>query len=143
MGPEEVAKYVTVEDFQYYWQRADERIQSSYSRLHFGHYKAAAFSDGPSMLHAAKLNLCAKTGVALDRWGIGLTVLLEKICGNNFVHKLRAICLYEVDFNWWNKLIFARRMMDNSRDAGMIPNECFAKKNSKCMDAIMTKMVFL
>ena len=99
MGPEEVVKYVTVEDFQYYWQRADERIQSSYSRLHFGHYKAAAYSDGPSMLHAAKLNLCAKTGVALDRWGIGLTVLLEKICGNDFVHKLRAIFLYEADFN--------------------------------------------
>ena len=28
--------------------------------------------------------------------------------------------------------------MDNTQEAGMIPNECFAKKNSKCMDATMT-----
>jgi hypothetical protein len=47
-------------------------------------------------------------GVALVRWGIGLTVLLEKIMGNVFVHKLRTICLLEADFNWWNKLIFAK-----------------------------------
>ena len=142
MGPEEVVKYVTVEDFQYYWQRADERIQSSYSRLPFGHYKTAAFSEGPLMLYSAKLNLCAKIGVALGRWGIGLTIHLENNCGNNFVHKLWAICMYEADFNWWNKLIFARRMMDNARDAGIIPNECFAKRNSKCMDEIMTKTFF-
>ena len=35
-------------------------------------------------------------------------VLLEKIIGNNFVHKLRAICLLEADFNWMNKMIFAK-----------------------------------
>jgi hypothetical protein len=38
----------------------------------------------------------------------GLTVLLEKILGNVFVRKLRAICSLEADFNWWNKLIFAK-----------------------------------
>jgi hypothetical protein len=30
---------------------------------------------------------------------------------NVFVHKLGAICLLEVDFNWWNKLIFAIRVV--------------------------------
>jgi hypothetical protein len=35
-------------------------------------------------------------------------VLLEKVAGNNFVHKLRAICLLEADFNWINKIIFAK-----------------------------------
>ena len=39
MSTQEVASYVTCEDFQYYWQRANERIQSSYSGPHFGHYK--------------------------------------------------------------------------------------------------------
>jgi hypothetical protein len=38
-------------------------------------------------------------------------VLLKKIIGNNFVHKLGAICLLEVDFNWMNKMIFAKRMI--------------------------------
>jgi hypothetical protein len=47
--------------------------------------------------------------MSLARWGKGLTVLLEKILGNVFVHKLCAICLLEADFNWWNKLIFAKK----------------------------------
>jgi hypothetical protein len=35
-------------------------------------------------------------------------VLLEKVAGNNFVHKLWAICLLEADFNWIKKVIFAK-----------------------------------
>lgn len=73
MSDEQIATFVTVEDFQYYWQRANERISSSYSGLHFGHYKAASYDKDLSALHAAKLPLCAKTGVPLARWGRGLT----------------------------------------------------------------------
>ncbi len=102
---------MTPDDFQLFWQTARERTGSSYSGLHFGHYIAASFCPNLSALHATKLSICARNGVALARWGIGLTVLLEKIMGNVFVHKLQAICLLEADFNWWNKLIFAKRMM--------------------------------
>ena len=70
------------------------------------HYKAEPFNLHLFALHAQKLTFCARMGVPLARWGIGLTVLLEKICGNNYVNKLWAICLFEADFNWWNKLIF-------------------------------------
>jgi hypothetical protein len=51
----------------------------------------------------------AQEKVALAQWGKGLAVLLEKIFGNVFVTKLRAICLLEADINWWSKLIFAKR----------------------------------
>jgi hypothetical protein len=71
----------------------------SYSGLHFGHYMAASFCPDLSLLHAAKLTICAKNGVSLARWGKGLTVLLEKIIGNVFVHKLCTICFLEADFN--------------------------------------------
>jgi hypothetical protein len=59
--------------------------------------------------------------VSLAWWGKGLTVLLEKILGNVFVCKLRAICLLEADFNWWNKLIFAKQMMKQAGQEGSIP----------------------
>jgi hypothetical protein len=36
-------------------------------------------------------------------------VLLEKAAGNYHIDKLRAICLLEADFNWWLKMVFARR----------------------------------
>ncbi len=69
-------------------------------------------------------------------------VLLEKIVGNVFLHKLRAICLLEADFNWWNKLIFAKRMMQQAVEEGRIPQECYAKKHSHCNYVVLTKLFF-
>jgi hypothetical protein len=138
----EVATYVTADDFQHFWQTARESTGSSYSGLHFGHYIAASFCPDLSVLHAAKLSICARNGVPLARWGRGLTVLLEKLVGNVFVHKLQAICLLEADFNWWNKLIFAKRMMQQAGREGAIPQESFAKKHSTCNYAVLTKQFF-
>ncbi len=80
---------VSVYNFQVYWQGANEAISSSYSRLHFGHYKATSFDKNLSNLHAAKLSACAKKGIPLHRWGVRLTVLLEKTWGNNNIHKCK------------------------------------------------------
>jgi hypothetical protein len=90
---------------------AQEQTGSSYSGLHFSHYIVVSYCPDLSLLHAAKLSICARNGVTLARWGMGLTVLLEKILGNVFINKLHAICLLEADFNWSKKLIFAWRMM--------------------------------
>jgi hypothetical protein len=138
LSPKQIATYVTVKDFQYFWQTAKERTGSSFSGLHFGHYIAASFCPDLSSLHAAKLSIRARNGVALSWWGRGLTVLLEKILSNVFVHKLQAICLLEADFNWWNKLIFAKWMMRQVVAGGSIPQECFAKTNSHCNNAVLT-----
>ena len=99
MSGTEVSTMITTEDFQNFWWRVDERTSSSYSGITFSHYKAAAHHDMLAAMHAAYLTACARKGIPLKRWGVGLTVLLEKIIGNNFVHKLRAICLLEADFN--------------------------------------------
>jgi hypothetical protein len=48
----------------------------------------------------------------------------------------------EANFNWWNKLIFAKRMMHQAVCDGSIPQECFAKKNSHCNNAVLTKQLF-
>jgi hypothetical protein len=70
------------------------------------------------------------------------TVLLEKTRGNNFIHKMRAICLLEADFNYFNKTIFARRMTASAQDKGQIPAECYAKKGSNCVNAVITKIMY-
>ncbi len=67
-------------------------------------------------------------------------MLLEKIVGNNFVHKLRAICLLEADFNWINKVVFAKQMIGSALERNLIPGKCFSKKDSICINAIMTKL---
>ena len=139
---EEISNYVDSDDFQYFWLHCDEFIQSSYSHVHFGHYKAIAHDRYLSALEAAKLSLAASTGIPMDRWGSALTVLLEKEFGNIYLEKMRAICLLEADFNWLNKLIFAKRMMDQAYDNGMVPVEQFARRGTQASSGVLCKVLF-
>ena len=139
---EEISTFVSTDDFQYFWQRADEFIQSSYSNVHFGHYKAISHDRFLSSLQAAKLTLAAKTGIPLERWGSGLTVLIEKEFGNIYLEKMRAIVLLEADMNWLNKLVFAKRMMDQAYDHGMVPNEQFARRGIQAAHGVLSKVLF-
>ena len=82
-------------------------------------------------------------GIPLARWGHGFTILLEKIMRNNYIHRLRAICLFEADFNLWNKLTFAKRMMKLTGEKGCIPDDLFAKKLSDCHNATIEKVFFM
>jgi hypothetical protein len=91
-------------------------------------------------MHAAYLTACARKGIPLKRWGVGLMVLLKKIIENNFVHQLRAICLLEADFNWINKMIFAKRMIGMALERKLISGECFSKRGSNCISAMMKKI---
>jgi hypothetical protein len=92
-------------------------------------------------MHTAYLKACMRKGVPLTQWGIGLTLLLEKVVGNNFVHKLWAICILEADFNWINKIIFAKWMIGLALENNLIPGKCFLKKGSNCINAVMTKIL--
>jgi hypothetical protein len=140
MSGAKVAIIVTVEDFLNFWRRVDERISSSFSGVTFSHYKAAASKPILSAMHTAYLTACAHRGHPLAQSGIGLTVLLEKVDGNHFVHKLRAICLHEADLNWINKIIFAKRMLGSALANNFIPGKCFSKKGSSFINAVMTKV---
>jgi hypothetical protein len=77
----------------------------------------------------------------MDRWGSALTVLLEKQFGNIYLEKMRAICLLEADFNWLNKLIFAKWMMDQAYDYGMVPVEQFAC-HGQASSGVLCKVLF-
>jgi hypothetical protein len=140
MSNAKITTTISMVDFQQYWIKVDNRTSSSYSGVTFLHYKAAAFHSMLLAMHAAYLSACTQKVIPLARWGIGLTVLLEKIVGNNFVHKLRAICLLEADFNRINKVVFAKRMIGSALEINLIPGKCFSKKSSNCINAVMTKI---
>ena len=137
----EINIVVSQEDFQYYWKRVKERTSSSFSGVHFGHYKAAAYSDSLSRMHALKLSIISKTGAAPDRWARGLNVMLEKVAGIALVTKLRAILLMEADFNYHNKLIFGQRMMKLARQHGLVPEEIYSEKGRTSEDAILQQVL--
>jgi hypothetical protein len=110
-------------DFQSYWQHANEDIQSSESGCHFSHYKAASKDQCLLAMHAAKLTLATSTGIPLACCGNGLMVLLEKVFGNIYTDKMQAICLLEANYNWLNKFVFAKQMMDKAFQGDIIPVE--------------------
>ncbi len=140
MSGAKIVTTISTMDFQQYWIKVDKWTSSSFSGVTFLHYKVAASHSMLSAMHAAYLSACAWKGIPLAHWGMGLTVLLEKISDINFVHKLRAICFLEADFNWINKVLFAKWMIGSALERNSIPGECFSRKGSKCINAIMIKI---
>jgi hypothetical protein len=76
---EKINTTITVLVFLEHWQQANEKVSSSFSGGHFGHYKAASFSKDSLALHAAKLTACGRKGIMLKRWTVGLSQLNSNI----------------------------------------------------------------
>ena len=142
MSKEEVVDFVTTTDFQQFWLHADKEIQSSESGIHFGHYNAAARDWFLSALQAAKLMLAAMTGIPLAWWGNGLTVLLEKVFGNIYIDKTWTICLLEANYNWLNKYVFDKHMMDRAFQEDIVPVKQFAKRGSQATHRVVASGLF-
>ena len=45
------------------------------------------------VLHVESVNIIAKNRLTLKKWESALTILLEKVMGNQLIKKLEAICL--------------------------------------------------
>ncbi len=93
-------------------------------------------------IQQSELTLATSTGVPLARWGNGLTVRLEKVFGNIYMDKMQAICLLEADYDWLNKFVFAKQMMDKAFEGGIIPVEQFAKRGSQATEGVLTSGLF-
>ena len=131
---------ITKNDFQAYWKRAREKTSSSFSGRHFGHYKAASTNDYISEVHACFVHIASETGIKIDRWTKGLTIMLEKSPGVIKVDKLRAILLMEADFNATNKLIFGSRMIKNIEDRQGFPDELYgSRKNCSAIEVAINR----
>ena len=133
---------ITKDDYQSFWKKCNERTSSSISGLHYGHYKAAVDSDYLSELHAIQLQINVRAGHSLKRWQKGLSCMLEKVLGVIVVDKLRAILLMEADFNMYNGLMFAVRMMNNAEENDWIPDEIYARRDREAIEVGMNRMLF-
>ena len=65
-----------------------DKTSSSYSGVHFRHYKALGQSEYLSSLLAWKIMLIAQSECLSEHWGVGLTVMLEKVAWEALVSKL-------------------------------------------------------
>jgi hypothetical protein len=65
--------------------------------------------------------------------------MLEKIASVWLVDKLRAIQLYEANFNCYNQFIFGRSAMQALTASDYVPEELFSQKGSTAEDAKFNK----
>jgi hypothetical protein len=131
---------ITKEDYQHYWRKPRERTSSSISGLPYGYYKAAAQNDQLSEIHALLTELAVTGGSPLARWETGLSCMLEKTAGVIKVEKLWAILLMEADFNFFNGLMFASRMMRQAETQDRIPLECYgSRKNHEAIEVAVNR----
>ena len=79
-------------------------------------------------MHVLKTSVALYDSIDLDRWKSGLCVMLEKSTGVRLVSKLHVILLMEADFNAANKIVFGRRMLDNTHKYQVMPDEIFSEK---------------
>jgi hypothetical protein len=118
-------------DFQQHWRKAREHTSSSLSGLHYGHYKAAADSNYLSEVHALMTELAVIGGAPfLWWWQSGLSVMLKNQKGVHRINNLRAILLMEADFNFYNGLMFAKRMVDRAEQNSWIPQEIYGRRKN-------------
>ena len=101
---------ISIENHCSGWEKAKEYTSSGPSGLNFGHFKAGARHPEIAEFEAIMTSIPYETGLSPARWQRGTNVMLEKKKGNFNVDKLRAILLYEADFNQNNKYI-GREMM--------------------------------
>jgi hypothetical protein len=130
---------ITPEDFKRFWKKVNKFTSLSMSGVHYGHYKAAIQDPQSTNVLALQLTIIARSGIPPESWSVGLQVMLEKIAGICLVEKLRAIQLYEADFNCYNQFIFGRQAMQTLTDSGYIPEELFSQKGSTAEDAKFDK----
>ena len=86
--------------------------------------------------------LAATTGIPLAQWGNGPAILLEKVFGNIYVNKMRTICLLKANYNWLNKFVFAKRMMDRAFQEDIVLVEQFAKRGSQAAHGVVASGLF-
>ncbi len=90
---------ISREDFINHWSHCHEQTSSSYSGLHYGHYKASVDCPQIAEFHALITEMAFQHGYSLSCWQSSLQVLLEKKPGSICVADFHALGLLEANFN--------------------------------------------
>jgi hypothetical protein len=111
------------------WLKCREHTAAGPSGLHFGHFMAACKHPQMREIECSMANFPLRSGYSPERWQHGVEVMLLKQFNNFHVSKLRAILLFEADFNFNNKRI-GRSLMWQAEDMGWLAPEQYGSRRS-------------
>ena len=136
-----VSDEISPEDHRIYWRKARERTQSSMSGLDFSFYKTVTQDPRLNILTSRFINIPFATGFSPKRWKKSLNVHIMKEEGNYSPDKQRTIHLIEASLSEGAKIIFSKRMMQNARKCGVIPQDQYARKGGRSTEAALQKVL--
>ena len=142
LADEPVETNTTSSSFTSFWKKCREKISSSISKLHNGHYIASTISPYLTAILAKLATIPWEFGISLQRWQRSLNVALEKMKGIRLLSKLRTIHLLEADFNTGTKLIFAQRIIQNAYKHKQVPESQYARKHTQAIEAVLVKRLY-
>ena len=128
--------------FQKYWKPSREKVQSSFSGIHNGHYVAATMNRYICCATALLCSIPWLIGHPLQRWRQSLNVELEKRSGERRLDKLRTIHLLKACFQQGTKTLLGQGVMKNARKHRQIPESQYATKKKKGTEAVLVKRLY-
>jgi hypothetical protein len=121
------------------WKKVKEKTSAGPSGLTIPHMKAHGSSEYITAINTIMANLPFRFGFSPQRWQKGLDVMLEKKPGVRQLPTLRAILLYEADFNQNNKRL-GREMLYRAEDGNMVAIEQFgSRQHMSAIDQSLNK----
>ena len=133
---------ITPSQFTSCYKRINEKISSSLSGMHLGHWKAALESPSLVQMYATKMSLPYMHGFNPERWKLVVDVCLPKDEGKFYSHRMRIIRLVESDFNQSLGMIFARPMGHFMEDTAAYPEMQFGSRDGQMsISAVLNKVL--
>jgi hypothetical protein len=137
--PTAQATDLTPHQYRQGWKRVKEKTSAGPSGITIPHMKAHGTSDYLSQVDCIMANLPYRYGFSPDRWQKALDVMLEKKPGIRRLDTLRAILLFEADFNQNNKRL-GREMLYRAEDCNAVAIEQYgSRKNMSAIDQSLNK----
>jgi hypothetical protein len=131
---------LTPEQYAASWKKMKEKTSAGPSGLTNPHMKAHGTSCFLTEVDTILANLPFQFGFSLKRWRKGLDVMLEKKPGVRQLNTLRAILLYEADFNQNNKRLGRDMLVYHFEAEGAVAVEQFgSRKHMSATDQSLNK----
>ena len=142
MNSDQVRIDTRFKEFCDFWKPKREKIQSSMSLIHNGHYIASTANASIGMVNSFLSSVPWEMGYTLERWLKSLNVALEKLPGIRHLSRLQKIHLLEADYNTGRKHIFSNCAMYNAMVHKQIPESQYMKRHSSAIEAVILKRIF-
>ena len=112
----------------------NESTSAGISGLHFGHLKTCAEDNLLSHFESSVSNIPYSTGYSPKSWQESIIVMIKKRSQSHKIEDQRSIVLMEADFNYNNKLLGKRTMLQAELQNSIAKEQYGSRKNKAAID---------